>query len=94
MKKLLCFMCLILGIGCFIPVEAQVIHNGHGGHVIKAGASYRTHYNRPRPYRKAVYILPPPSRCCYYPYANYGFGCGRCDYRDGIYINLGVPIRF
>ena len=93
MKKFLCFMCLIIGAGLFIPAEAEVARHAHGGQVIRAGASYRNHY-RPRPYRRPAYILPPPPRCCYYPYADYRFGCDGFGYRNGIYINLGVPIRF
>lgn len=76
--------------GILMPADAEVIFTNHGGQIIKAGTRYsHTCYNE-RPimmYNTCHYLRP----CHCFNYSLEGYH--NCRHVDGIYINLGKPVK-
>ena len=94
MKKVLSLFSVFTLLYTFSPANAAPPPPpGGGGQVIKAGPGYRY-----APRRR--HFAPPPRGIGfigrYYPYRTcFGFGgCYTPCYPGGVYVNIGVPIRF
>ncbi len=98
MKKVLSFIALFAILGASVPAIAAPPPHAGKGHVVHAGP-----HRAPAPpphhyYRKGSAVFGGVlARRGYwgYPYCcDYRLGCYTNCYEPGVYINLGIPIRF